>query len=556
MAERATLVDWALHWEQASPDKVYFTQPMGDGVLKELTWKQALHEARRMAAHLKSLDLPAKSHIALCSKNCAWWIIADLAIWLADHISVPLYPTLTAETTRAILEHCEAKLLFVGKLDMWTAMKEGVPEGMPQIRFPLHPKDAEGEDWDAVIAKHEPLKETPKRTREELATIVYTSGSTGMPKGVMLSFGAMLDASLAVGRVLSVTADDRMLSYLPLAHVFERWLVECSSLAAGFHVFFAESLDTFLKDLQRARPTLFVSVPRLWLKFQMGILKKMPPKKLDLFLKIPILSWIVRRKILKALGLQDARFAGSGSAPIPPELITWYRKLGLELLEGYGMSENFAYSHMTKPGHARPGYVGECWDGVEHRISSAGEVQVKSPATMMGYYKLPEKTEEVITEDGYLCTGDRGEIDADGRLKLTGRVKELFKTSKGKYVAPAPIENKLVGHPAIEQVCVGGSGYPAPHALVMLSDDARKEMADPAAKATLDASLQEHLATINKQLDHHEMLQFLAVVKDSWQIENGFLTPTMKIKRQTVEDTYTSLSDEWYATKKKVVWQA
>lgn len=556
MAEPATLMDWALHWEKASPDKVYFTQPMGGGTLKEITWKEALDQARRMAAHLKSLNLPAKSHIALCSKNCAWWIIADLAIWLADHVSVPLYPTLTAETTRAILEHSEAKLLFVGKLDMWTAMKEGVPEGMTQIRFPLHPDDAEGDDWDKVIAKHQPLQDAPVRDREELATIVYTSGSTGMPKGVMLSFGGMLEASLAVGRVLHVNADDRMLSYLPLAHVFERWLVECASLAAGFHIFFAESLDTFLKDLQRARPTMFVSVPRLWLKFQMGIFKKMPPKKLDLFLKIPVLSWIVRRKILKALGLQDARFAGSGSAPIPPELIQWYRKLGLELLEGYGMSENFAYSHMTKPGNARPGYVGECWDGVEHRISPEGEVQVKSPATMMGYYKEPEKTEEVITEDGYLCTGDRGEIDADGRLKLTGRVKELFKTSKGKYVAPAPIENKLVNHPAIEQVCVGGSGYPAPHALVMLSEDARKELETGGAKESLDASLQEHLAAINKQLDHHEALQFLAVVKDSWQIENGFLTPTMKIKRQTVEDTYTKMSDEWYAAKKKVVWQS
>ncbi len=552
-----TIVDCALDWEKKAPDATYMTQPTGGGAVETYTWRQALDEARRMAAHLKSLNYPPKSHIALVSKNCAHWIIADLAIWLADHVSVPLYPTLTSDTVSKILEHSESKLLFVGKLDVWTEMKEGVPADLPRIALPLSPKNEdEGEPWKDVIGRHEPLTDVARRTRDELATIVYTSGSTGMPKGVMLSFAGMIDAARGVGTMLSVKSEDRMLSYLPLAHVMERMIVECCSLYYGFQLFFAESLETFVKDLQRARPTLFVSVPRLWLKFQLGVFKNLPEKKLRTFLKIPILSWIVRRKILKKLGLDCVRFAGSGSAPIPAALIDWYRKLGLELLEGYGMTENFAFSHVTKPGQVKPGTVGSPYPGVEHKISDQGEVLVKSPATMMGYYKLPEKTAEVIDEDGFLHTGDRGVIDEMGRLKLTGRVKELFKTSKGKYVAPAPIENKLVNHPRIELVCVGGSGHPAPHALVMLSEDARADLEkNPGLKDTISGELKEHLEAVNKTLDHHEHLQFLAVVKDAWLIENGFLTPTMKIKRAKIEDTYGGNEEAWYGAKDKLIWQ-
>src|SRR5690606_24909900 len=208
-------------------------------------------------------------------------------------------------------------------------------------------------------------------------------------------------------------------------------------------VFFSESIGAFVHDMQRARPTLFISVPRLWLKFQHGVFAKVPEKRLSLLLKIPILSHFVKKKVLRGLGLDACRFAGSGSAPIPEELLTWYHDLGLELLEGYGMSENFCYSHISAPGRARVGYVGEPYPEVEQRINELGEIEVKSPGNMLGYFKAPEKTAETITPDGFLKTGDIGEIDAEGRLKITGRVKDLFKTSKGKYVAPAPIENRL-----------------------------------------------------------------------------------------------------------------
>ncbi len=547
-------LEQAYRWEKAKADDIYLTQPMGNGVVQEYTWSRAIGEARRMASYLKSLNYPPKSRIAILSKNCAHWIMSDLAIWMAGHVTVPLYPTLNSETVNYILKHSDSQLLFVGKLDDWDDMKAGVPEDLPCVSYPLSPK-TDYPSWDNIVAENAPMQEDTVRDPEEMATIVYTSGSTGQPKGVMLSFYAMGVAASGVAQALDINPSDRMLSYLPLAHVFERYAVEQSSLHIGSQLFFADALDTFLDDLRRAKPTVFISVPRLWSKFQMGIFKKMPPKKLNRLLKIPVVSGLVKKKVLTALGLEYCRFAGSGSAPLSSDIINWYRNLGLELLEGYGMSENFAYSHISLPGRSKVGFVGEPLPGVEQRISDIGEIQVKSPATMMGYYKDEEKTKESFTEDGFLLTGDKGEIDAMGRLKITGRIKEMFKTSKGKYVAPAPIENKIIGHDAIEMVCVAGAECPQPHALIMLSDETFAQHGDADFRKELEPSLLELMKEVNNSVDPHEQLQFMVIVKDQWLIENDFLTPTMKIKRNVIEDVYKPLQDKWYAGKQKIIWQ-
>ncbi len=549
-----SLLEGAYHWERTEPQRVYMTQPLGGGAVKTYTWKQTLDEARRMAAHLRSLPLSPGSNIAILAKNSAHFILADLAIWMAGHVSVALYPTLNAETVRQIMEHSESKLLFLGKLDDWDHMKAGIPSSVPVIGMPLAPQN-DYPQWDEIIAKQTPISDSPTPGPDQLAIIVYTSGSTGKPKGVMHSFGSMARSADGSKAVLNTELEDRMLSYLPLAHVFERYVVESGSLLRGFQVFFAESLDTFVQDLQRARPTLFISVPRLWLKFQQGVFKKMPPEKLELFLKIPILNRVVKKKILTGLGLQHCKLAGSGSAPIPPELLQWYGRLGLELLEGYGMSEDFAYSHASLPGQARPGYVGHPLPGVEVKISEQGEVLIKSPGNMLGYYKEPALTAECYTPDGFFRTGDRGERDSEGRLKLTGRVKELFKTSKGKYVAPAPIENLINADNHIEQSCVMGEGQSQPYAVVLLSEELRKKRNDEAVQEQVTAALARLRESINRQVDPHEQLDLIVVVKDEWQIENGFLTPTMKIKRNVLEEIYTKHYDTWSAQKKPVVWQ-
>jgi len=553
-AHGSNALDWAYYWEHNAPDKPYLTQPLGNGGVKEYTWKQALDEARRMAAHLRGLNLPAKSQVALVSKNMAHWIIADLAIWMSGHVTVPVYPTLSAEGAQQILEHSEAKLLFVGKLDDWDGMKGGVPEGLPMIALPLSPP-VNAPKWDEIIREHEPISDSPVPKGEELATIIYTSGSTGVPKGVMHTFDTMAAISHA-SEDLMAKPEDRMLSYLPLAHSYERTWVEVASMYSGMHLYFAESLDTFVQDLQRARPTIFVSVPRLWVRFQLGVWSKVPEEKLNKLLKIPVVSWLVKRKVLKGLGLDKVRLAASGSAPLPPDVLVWYRRLGLNLLEGYGMTENSSYSHASRSGRSRIGYVGDSQPSVETRISDNGEILVKSPGTMIGYFKAPDLTREVLTEDGWLHTGDMGEVDDHGRLRITGRLKELFKTSKGKYIAPSPIENKLTNHPMIEQVCVSGENQSQPYALVLLSDEARAKAQSEAGRKAIEAALQAHLEAVNQTLEHHERLDFLAVVKDNWLTENGFLTPTMKVRRSIIENAYAGLTAGWYAEQKPVVWQS
>ena len=554
MAELRLTLDDAYHWEKTMPDRVWMTQPIGDGKVETYTWAQGMDQVRRMAAHLQTLGLEPGSQIGLISKNCAHFILADLAIWMAGHVSVALYPTLNADTIEYILDHSESKLLFVGKLDGWSEIKKGIPSDMPCISFPLAPPN-DYETWDSIIAKTEPLQGTPRRKPEEPAIIVYTSGSTGRPKGVMHSFEAIARSVEGAEEIFHATPDDRMLSYLPLAHVFERFCVETQGLRSGMQLFFAESLDTFVADLNRAQPTIFVSVPRLWLKFQLGVFQKMPPEKLARLIRIPLLNRVVKKKILTGLGLQNVRLAASGSAPIPPDLIQWYRDLGLELLEGYGMSEDFAYSHATMPGQARVGYVGSPMPGVDVKISDEGEILIKSPGCMMGYFKQPEMTAECFTEDGYFKTGDRGERDEQGRLKITGRVKELFKTSKGKYVAPAPIENLLNNHPEVELCCVTGSGNPQPYALVLPAEELRPKLEDPAERSRFERELNSLLDSVNGEIEAFERLQFLVVVKDPWAIENGFLTPTMKIKRSTIEDNYGPMSEGWYTAGKRIIWE-
>jgi len=549
-------LDHVYKWEQEKTNDLYLTQPLGNGDVKEYTWGQAVSEARKMANHLKSLNLPPKSNIALLSKNCAHWLMADWAIWMAGHVTVPLYPTLNADTVNYILEHSEAKALFVGKLDDWDEMKAGIPRDLQGISFELSPEEAKATypQWDAITEKTQAMTENTVRDADEAATIVYTSGSTGRPKGVMLSFYGMAFAAQGAIESLNVTDKDRMLSYLPLAHVMERFVVEMASMSVGFKLYFADNLDTFVADLNRANPSLFLAVPRIWTIFQSGIFAKMPKRKLDRLMRIPLLSGFMKKKILKTLGLENVRYAASGSAPLSQDTIDWYRKLGLELLEGYGMSENFGYSHMSQPGRSCLGYVGEPLPGVDCRIAENGEIQVKTPTMMMGYFKNEEKTKEEFTEDGYLKTGDRGEIDHLQRLKITGRTKEIFKTSKGKYVAPAPIESKLINHQDIEMVCVSGAEYPAPHGLVVLSDAAAKRRQDGAFRQELEVSFQALIKEVNSTLDPHEHIKFVTVIGEAWTIGNGFLTPTMKMKRDVIEGAYKENLDDWYGARSPVIW--
>lgn len=558
--EKPTLLQRFLHWESVMPDVPYLHQPQGQGHNQSYSWRTVGEQARRMAAYLQSLDLPARSSIAILGKNSAHWIIADLAIWMAGHVSVPLYSSANRETVAYVLEHAQVRLLFLGHLDGgaagWEKLRDSVPASLPVIELPLL-AIGEGQSWQSLMDAWEPLQAVAQTRRTDLATIIYTSGSTGQPKGVMHTFDSMCSScESTVGMYAGgagVAPTDRLLSYLPLAHTAERAVVEALSLLNGCQVFFNEGLETFADDLRRARPTIFMSVPRLWGKFYHGISERIPQSVQQAAFADPQRSQAMRQQILGALGLDQVHTALSGSAPLPVAVLEWYRQLGLELLEGYGMSENFGCSHFNQPGEVRVGYVGSSVRGVQCRIAENNEILVKSPGQMLGYYKEPELTRDSYTEDGFFRTGDRGELDEVGRLRITGRVKELFKTAKGKYVAPVPIEARLGNNEHVEGACVTGVGLAQPVALINVSPDTRSALAAPERRATLEAELEAFLESTNQQLDAHERLACLVLVSEPWNVDNGLLTPTLKIRRNLIEERYQARLDAWCASRRAVI---
>jgi len=316
-------------------------------------------------------------------------------------------------------------------------------------------------DW---IAHQKPLAQISVWKPEELMTIMYTSGTTGTPKGVMFNSFAFEHVSNVImdylRRVHQLPPHPILFSYLPLCHIAERNLTEVLGCHTGAEIAFVESLDTFARDLATVRPHLFFGVPRIWARFQEKILEKLPQKRLDILLRIPLIDVLIRKALVKKLGLSRALLNVTGAAPTPVSLLKWLDNLGIRLHEIYGMTENAAISHGNQE-EIRHGTVGKTMPSVEAKFSVSNEILTKHPALMMGYYKEPVLTTEAFTVEGFLKTGDLGELDKDGFLTITGRVKDQFKTDKGKYVSPAPIEMRLLKNTDIEQVCVVGMGGPS-----------------------------------------------------------------------------------------------
>jgi long-subunit acyl-CoA synthetase (AMP-forming) len=379
---------------------------------------------------------------------------------------------------------------------------------------------------------------------------VYTSGTSGIPKAVMHKYYNFSFTNILGQPYLGFGNNERFFSYLPLSHIAERNLVEMGSIYSGGKVYFSESLDTFPKNLAEAKPTIFLGVHRIWKKFQESILNKIPQEKLDRMLKIPVLSGLIKRKIKKGLGLANATNIFTGAAPTPVSLIKWFDAIGIKIQEAYAMTENCCYSHVTRNGNIKIGWVGQTFPGCEAKIDVNNEILIRHEALMTGYYKDPVATENAFTSDGFLRTGDQGAIDKEGFLKITGRVKDIFKTSKGKYIIPSVIEMKISGLSEIEFVCVVGSGLPQPIALITLSESGKKK-----TRAILELTMDNVLAALNSTLNHHEHLAKIVVLKEPWTVENNLLTPSFKVKRGEIELRYDAQFEEWYAQKGALIWE-
>ncbi len=551
-----THLDLFLEWKDKKPNDVFLRQPYGS-VWKEITWKQAYDEAASITAALQAMNIPKGSNIAILSKNCYHWILADMAITMGGFVSTPFFPTLSLDEFKFLLEESEAKVIFIGKIDKpaWDILKNSVPQGVEVVRFPHYEGNAKieiGKDWDDLVKAYAPNIEVHRPQLDDLWTILFTSGTTGNPKGVMLSFKSpaeIMNLEMKHNVIGMFQSDEyHFFSYLPLNHIAERMIVEIACLLTGGNISFAENIETFAQNLQSVQPTGLMGVPRIYTKFQMAVLEKLGAK-LNILLHIPILNNLIKKKIRHGFGLSRAIVTLTGAAPTPQSLKDWYLKIGINLREIYGMTENAGGCCVMPQNENKPESVGKPLAGVEIKIDpETGELIMRSPWLMLGYYKQPEKTAEVL-RDGWLYTGDVAEITPDGFVKITGRISDTFKTSKGKFITPGPKEWELAENQFVEQVCVAGRGLDQPIALVILSEIGKRQTSD-----VLTESFETQIKKINDASPLYQHIRKLIVLNDDWTVDNGLLTPTLKIKRRKIDQKYGHLFEKWYNMKETVIF--
>jgi len=542
--------------ESAHPDRVFLRQAQA-GRMRDLTWGETGRLARSMAQALRSLGVAAGDRVGIYSKNCVHWIIADLAILMCGAISVPYYPTVGPDQLAELLALSDLRALFVGKVDAWEDRKHVVPASLPTIAFPHYPGNAvvhSQHAWDALVRQHVPLQAPHVPELSEPFTIIFTSGTTGSPKGAVLRYEgprALAEHELAVPTYGAFAGSaGRLFSFLPLNHVAERFATEINGIFAGSTIAFAESIQTFASDLRRVQPTFFFAVPRIWTKMQHGLDLKLGKARLRAWLRAPLVGAMTSRLIRHALGLGRVRVALSGAAPLPASTLEFFALLGIAIQEVYGMTEAGGAVTLNPRGAARHGSVGRAISGVRVAVDAAtGEVRVRTPWMMEGYFRAPERTAELM-ERGFIRTGDRGELDASGYLTITGRVSEAFKTASGKFVVPSKVEALLSASPHIEQVMVTGRGLTHPIALLCLAD-----ASGAVDRRSLSAELSHALEAASAQLEPHERVRKAVVLRQHFAVEDGSLTPTLKLRRHIIDARYASQFESWLAHHEAVVFE-
>ncbi|MFT6044558.1 MAG: long-chain acyl-CoA synthetase [Arenicella sp.] len=550
-----SVIEYFYKWEVETPDKEFLRQPFGDQ-WTIVTYREAGQEARKIASELKAKGLETGDHIGIYSKNCMHWVLADLAIMMAGLVSVPYYASLPRDQLKEVIELSDIKALFIGRLDKWGDRDQAISGDLPVIRFPHYDGDPEanvGESWDDLLASNSPLEENFIPDLDRNWTIKFTSGTTGTPKGVMHTHrnpALIISDERKFNWVgLFQMRQKKFFSFLPLNHVGERMAVEVPAIIMGGSISFAQNLASFANNIRDTQPSMLFAVPRIWTKFYQGVTAQIPEKKLDLYLKIPIVSSIVKKKLRTAMGLRDIEIAATGAAITPAFIKEFFRKLDIQLIEAYGMTETCGSITNTPDPDSPSDSVGRAVPGAEIRIDKeTEEIMMRTPYMMAGYYKKPDKTAKVL-KDGWLHSGDCGEIDERGFLKVTGRLKDAFKTSKGSFVTPNPLEEVISKNEFVEQVCVVGLGITQPIALINLG-----ESANGRSEADISDSLVNTVKSLNATRSKFEHVSTVVVQSEPWTDQNGFLTPTMKVKRAELDKAFGRQYLDWHESSDNIIW--
>ena len=587
-SEPRTLVDHLAKQIRERADAPALYTRSGDRWLS-ITWGEFGEGVRRIASFLISEGIKPGDHVAIWAGNRAEWHTADAAILMIHSCPVPLYQTLSAEQAQYVLNHSEARIVFVENQALLARVLqqrdrlrhlslvvviEGLESGSP---------DGLAIPWSAALAiGHQQLDRNHMEIAEragqiqmdDVVTLIYTSGTTGPPKAVMLTHRNIAACADGMSGIVDVGPDDRVLSYLPLAHIAERMVSEFRSYRYGNPTWFLDGLPNLGARLREVRPTHFFGVPRVWEKMAVEVNKAIaassPARRLlarwairigrrasdlreggeplprGLQRRLDLADKLVLSRLRLALGFDDVRILASGGAPIDPEVLRFFLSIGLEICEVYGQSEATGSTTLNRPGRSRAGTVGEIFPGNEVRIAEDGEILVRGPVVFPGYLHDPEATKATLV-DGWLQSGDVGEFDGDGYLRITDRKKDLIITAGGKNISPGNIEGPLAGHPWIGQAVAIGDRRPYITALIALDPEeaaamaARRgwsgDLAATAAHPAVREELQRHVDRVNSKLSHVEQVKRFAILPNAF-ISGEELTPTLKVRRRVVVEKY------------------
>ena len=528
-----TLTAYLDHWAENCGDKVWLRALHEQGS-EDYTWSEARQQINAVGAALES-RFGNGVNMLLLSRNRPHWFLADLAIIRSGNATVALFTTHPPATAQYIAEFTEAKVLFLGESSNWEAVRPVLPPDITIVTLPGVEFDGDHLTWDELLAEGEGRVPSYRAKPDDMISLVFTSGTTGMPKGVIQTHDSNVIPIRRTYEFLDIEQEPRYFSYLPLSHLAERQIVEFSSLCQGGEVVFNERPDTLLRDLHRAKPHIFFGAPRVWEQFQQAVIGKFGgPDAFDAaFTADPS---AIGKQVLDSLGLGEVEFCLTASAPTPAPLIRWWHSLGLSLVEGFGQTEAMSLIVSSKD-QCRIGSIGKAIGEVEYRITDEGELIVRADGFTPGYYKQPEKTAELM-RDGWLHTGDKARVDEDGFLYITGRVKDYFKTIQGKFVAPPPIEGLFAENALVDQQCLMGRGFSKTVMVVVLSEAGMSESPE-----VVEASIRETVSAINDEIEKHARIGAVIISTDPWTVENEILTPTLKLRREKIDELHAELGE-------------
>lgn len=534
MEQLDTLPALLNHWASHCPDKIWM-HDLYEGGANQWTWSQAHAEITAVSAVLEQRFGHGQRMVVL-SENCAHWFMSDLAIIASGNITVSMFTTLPRSTAEYVLNFTDSQVIFVGKTSNWNDVSQVLPKGITLVTLPGVDIEQEHLTWEDLLAEGAGQHPQHVAHADDVISLVFTSGTTGVPKGVIQTHASNL-IPIRRGADAFGAPDEgaRYFSYLPLSHIAERQIVEFSSLVGCGEVFFNESLATILPDMQRSRPHIFFGPPRIWEQFQQAIISKFGGQEaLNAALEQDPEG--IGKLIVENIGLDQVLYCLTAAAPTPPALIHWYNELGLKLMEGFGQTEAMSLIISTQDSR-RIGSIGKPAEGVEIGLTEENELIIKADGCTPGYYNMPEKTAELI-RDGWLHTGDKARVDEDGFIYITGRVKDYFKTIQGKFVAPPPIEGEFAKNAHAEQQCLLGRGFSKTVMITVLTEEASTRSAEE-----IEHAMHATVEAINEGIEKHARIGAVIISKEPWSIENEVLTPTMKIRREKVEERFAELAE-------------